>query len=111
MPLKATLLLSGASLLKEEVSTSIEIQARPINLSRSGICLTLGVDADWVTISPKKKINLILEGGLEKKSLTGRVVHHDQGADSIQQRQVLGLEFIPPLDDLARFLVPHELQH
>jgi hypothetical protein len=104
IPLKATLVLSGGSLLKKDSHSAIEIDAHPINLSQTGVCLKLDLDASWVTISPTKEVDLFLERGEAREPLKGKVVHFLQG------HKVLGLEFSTPLKDLSRFLIPEELQ-
>jgi hypothetical protein len=104
IPLKATLVLSGGSLLRKDSHSAIEIDAQPINLSQAGICLRLGLDAAWVTFSHKKEVDLLLERGPERQPLKGKVVHYEE------DHQVIGLEFIAPLSDLSRFLLPEELQ-
>lgn len=104
IPLKATLVLSGGSLLKKDSHSAIEIDAHPINLSSHGICLRLGLNATWDTISPTKEVDLFLERGSQRQPLRGKVVHLEQ------DHRIIGLEFSSPFGDLSRFLVPEELQ-
>ena len=104
MPLKATLVLTGGSLLRENSPNSIEIDATPINLSRSGILLSLYLDVAWQTLKTNQEIDLHLEKGGDRQSMKGRVVHVED------DHRALGLEFIGPLKDISRFLMPSELQ-
>lgn len=101
--LKATLVLTGGSLLDSNSFSTVEIEAHPIDLSRGGMCVTLGLDAHWTTISREKEIDLVLASGGECEPLKVRVVWLEKGD------QILGLEFKAPLQDAARFLLPAEL--
>ena len=105
LPLKATLILTGESLLKRNSPHSVEISAHPNNLSQSGISLTLDLNAPWETLSSQTEIELCLERDLVNQPLKGKVVHLQKG-----DHQTLGLEFVAPLNDMTSFLLPHELQ-
>ena len=102
-PLKATLILAGGSLLKRGLPTAIEINAEPVNLSRSGVCISLGLDTTWETFLMKKEVQLLLERGKESRSLRGRIVHLKD------ENRTLGLEFDAPLPDFSHLLLPEEL--
>ena len=102
--LRATLVLTGGSLLDNNSSRTVEIDAHPFDLSRGGMCVSLGLVAHWTTISREKEIDLVLASGGERKPLKARVVWLEKGD------QILGLEFRTPLQDAARFLLPAELR-
>lgn len=101
--LKATLVLAGGSLLDSSLFSAVEIDARPTDLSQGGVCVTLGLDAHWATISREREIDFILTNGLVSEHLKTRVAWLKEGG------QTLGLEFKTPLHDAARFLLPAEL--
>ncbi len=107
--IKATLLLPANSLLKEDFSSVVEIDAKPINISQGGICVSLGMDAVWLMTSSdhhsKKELEIVLEHGGKSESLKSCVVRAD--AD----HNILGLEFQTPLQYLSPLLVPQEMDH
>lgn len=103
--LRATLVLAGGSLLNSRSFSTVEIDAHPLDLSQGGMCVSLGLDAHWSTISREKEIDLFLGKGEEREPLKAKVVRLEKGD------QVLGLEFKTPLHDMARFLLPAELLH
>lgn len=105
VPLKATLVLAGGSLLKRNLPTAIEIDTHPVNLSRSGVCLSVGLQTTWSTISPAKELELVFERGGERTPVKGRVIH----TSVTGQDRFLGVEFSTPLKDVSRFLLPGEL--
>ena len=102
--LKATLVLTGGSLLDGNSSSTIEIDTHPIDLGRGGMRVALGLVAHWTTLSREKEIGLVLANGKDSEPLQARVVRLEDG------NQVLGLEFKTPLQDTARFLLPAELR-
>jgi hypothetical protein len=100
-PFKATLVLTGGSLLNKDSFRAMEIEIHPIDLSRGGMSLTLGLDSVWATFSPEREVDLYLDRGGERESrLRARVVHVQAGD------HVLGLEFVAPLEDASPFLQP-----
>lgn len=103
-PIQARLVLTGGSLLKKDASHSIEIDVRPINLSRGGVGLTLGVDATWDSIAPSREVTLLLEASGVRAPFRGRVVRYEGGS------RLMGFEFDRPLKEISRFLIPVELQ-
>lgn len=94
LPLKATIVISGESLLKEDTPRSVEIDAKPVNISQSGICLSLRFDGRWNTLLPDKEIELFLQRGRVKQSLKGKIVHILEGG------QMLGLQFCHTLNNM-----------
>lgn len=102
--LKARLVLTGGSLLNKNSPAAIEIDAQPVNLSRSGVCLSLSPDVTWDTLTPKKELFLYLEGAGGRCPLQGRIVHKGEGAST-----TLGMQFAAPLEDVSQFLLPTEL--
>lgn len=104
MSLKATIILKGGSLLRQDFSNEIEIEARPLDLSLSGICITLDLKAHWANIAPHKDVEMILERGHDRQFLRGEIMHMSPGG------RRLGVRFAKPLQNMANFLVPHELQ-
>ena len=103
-PIQARLVLTGNSLLKRDASHSIEIDARPVNLSRGGVGLTLEVDATWAAIAPEKEVSLLLEASGSRAPFRGKVVRYEG------ESRLMGLEFDRPLSEISRFLIPVELQ-
>jgi hypothetical protein len=100
-PLKATLVLSGGSLLNRNSFNAVEIETHPIDLSRGGMSLSLGLDTVWATFSPEREVDLHLDcGGDSGSHVRARVVRIEAGD------QVLGLEFVSPLEDESPFLQP-----
>lgn len=114
MPLKATLVLAGGSLLRRDLPTTVEIQARPINLSPFGISVSLDLQAVWSTLTQTKEVGIFLERGRERHRVLGKIVHLEDlqdPADREAGQRILGLEFSTPLRDVTRFLLPQELQY
>ena len=103
-PLEARLILSGGSLIQASSPRSIEIGARPLDLSQGGICLSLQLDVPWETLTPKKEVSLLLTLGEESWLLPATVVRHEKKA------RTLGLQFSQSLASLTPFLTPPELQ-
>ncbi len=103
-PLTAKLILSGGSLLELTALRTIEIGAKPLNISQGGICLTLLLDVPWETLAPKKEVSLLLSQGDQAWLLPAIVVR--QG----ENHRTLGLRFADPLPTVAPFLAPSELQ-
>ena len=91
IPLRAVLILTGGSLLNQDLSSVIEIDARPINMSQGGICLSLVFDATWNMISTSKELEISLQNGAKSYSLKGKIVR------TVQKDRLLGLEFTSPL--------------
>lgn len=102
--LSAKLILSGGSLLNTTSPRSIEIGARPIDLSQGGICLKLKLDVPWETLTPKKQVYLVINSGASGWLLTATVIHHEK------DHRTIGLQFAEPLQSLIPFLTPKELQ-
>jgi hypothetical protein len=94
--LKATLVLTGGSLLKTESYSAVEIDAHPIDLSEGGIRLFL--DAHWATFSPQKEVDLFLVNSDERKPVKATVVRY------LEDVRELSLEFQDPLD-VSRYLL------
>lgn len=91
--LKASLVLSGGSLLKNS-QNSVEIDTHPVDFSRGGMRLSLGLDAVWTTIAPMHEIDISL-GDTHDTVRKARVVHF------IPQDHSVGLEFISPFEDVS----------
>lgn len=106
MPLKATLVLRGGSLVHKDIQSDIEIEAHALNLSSSGVLLSLDIRTHWGNIAPHKNVELILEHGhgKDRQPLDGQIVRMSPGG------RLLGLQFTKPLANVASFLVPNELQ-
>jgi hypothetical protein len=102
--LSAKLILSGGSLLESTSPRTIEIGAPPLDISRGGIGLSLKLDVPWVTLTPKKRVSLLLSIGSQVWLLPATVVRHQS------EEQTIALEFSNPLDTLSPFLTPKELQ-
>lgn len=100
LSLKVAVVIRGGSLISAGKPHVVEIQAQPINLSQTGICLTLIVDAAWQTIMPHKQVTLVLERGSEKKSLMAEVVRVQ-----LQKHPMVGLKFPKPFYDVSKFLL------
>lgn len=99
-PLKATLVLTGGSLLSNSAH-SVEIETYPINLSRGGMSVSLGFSAVWATISPDREVDLCLgRDGVAESRIRAKIVRV-QPWD-----HVLGLEFASPLENASPFLEP-----
>ena len=106
MSLKATLVLMGGSVLREDFSNAIEIKASPIDMSLSGMRLTLDMKTHWGNIAPGKDVELLLmkDGGSDLQSLHGQIVHVSKGG------RTLGVKLSQPLQNMAKYLIPTELQ-
>ncbi|MBI2066525.1 MAG: PilZ domain-containing protein [Deltaproteobacteria bacterium] len=102
--LSAKLILAGGSLLESTSPRTIEIGAVPLDISRGGIGLTLKLDVPWVTLTPQKKVSLLLNVGSQVWLLPAIVVRHET------ESQTIALEFANPLESLSPFLTPKELQ-
>jgi len=105
MSLKVGVVINGGSLISHDTPRAIEIQAQAINLSRSGICLTLVIDAIWQTIMPHREVTLVLERGPERQSLKAEVVRVQS-----KKHMMIGLKFPSPFSDMSKFLIPEELE-
>ena len=101
--LSAKLVLNGGSLLESSTTHSIEIGAKPLNISRGGICLNLKLDVPWVTLNPQSKVSLLLSFGKQVWLLPATVVRHEK------EGRTLALEFADPMKSIAPFLAPVEL--
>lgn len=99
-PLRATIVMSADSLVSKTNTTSIEMEGRPVNISRGGLCLTLDYDATWEVISSSKEVEIHLSNGDKGCSTRGKVTH--LGTD----RTVLGIQFYHPLIDLPELINP-----
>lgn len=98
-PLRATLVLTGGSLLNKDSFNAVEIETHPIDLSRGGMSVLLGLDSVWATFSPERHVELHLnQTGKPHSRISARVVRVEAG------EQVLGLEFESPLEDASPFL-------
>ena len=105
LPLKATLVLQGSSLLQKNSRNSVEIETRPINLSQGGVCLSMDFNVDWETLTLRKEVEVLLENGPERQPLFGKVVRLERG-----ENHILSLEFASPLRNVTHFLIPEELR-
>ncbi len=103
-PLRATIIMSGDSLLASSAHTTIELEGKPINISTGGVCLTLDYDATWEMLSSSKELLIHLHNGTEHIETRGRVTH--VGGD----RSILGIQFFRPLKNLSP-LVQTDLPH
>jgi hypothetical protein len=98
-PLRATLVLTGGSLLKKDSFNAVEIETHPLDLSRGGMSVAIGLDSVWATFSPERQVELHLnQYGEPHSRITARVVRVEAGD------HVLGLEFEAPLEDASPFL-------
>lgn len=98
LALKATIVISGESLLAERTPKFVEIDAKPVNISRSGICLSMNLGTPWDTFSPDKELDLFLQRGKTKQALKGKIVHILEGG------HIIGLEFCHTLNDMDLLL-------
>ncbi len=98
LPLKATVVISGESLLEERTPKFVEIDAKPVNISRSGICLLINLGTPWNTFSPDKELDLFLQRGKTKQAFKGKIVHILEGG------RMIGLEFCHTLNDMDSLL-------
>ncbi len=105
VPLKAAVLLNGTSLITEGTPYLIEIGAHPIDLSQTGISLSLDVDAAWESLVMQKELDLLLTTGSDQEELKGRIVR------VVDRAHILGLEFACLLKDFARFFIPSHLKN
>jgi hypothetical protein len=97
-PLKATLVLTGGSLLNSATHNAVEIDAHPLDLSQGGIRLSLGLKAHWATFSPQREIDLFLVGDEgRRKPFKATVIRF------LEQDHELSLEFRNPQWDVAEF--------
>lgn len=102
-PLKATLVLTGGSLLNKNSFNAVEIETQPIDLSRGGMSVFLELESVWATFSPEREVELHLDRGGERESrIRARVVHVQPG------EHILGLEFASPFEDVSP-LFPSQL--
>ncbi len=92
--LKASLVLSGGSLLKKNSQNSVEIDTNPLDFSRGGMRLSLGLDAVWSTLAPAHEIDVSL-GGNHETVRKARVVH------IMPKDHSVGLEFLKPFEDVS----------
>lgn len=102
--LRATLVLLGSSLIQEHSYTTFEIDAQPIDLSRSGVGLALRADMEWETLSPSHEVQLSLEKGPLLERLRGTIVYLNR------KEHRVGLEFDSPLNRVSHLFVPSELE-
>jgi hypothetical protein len=91
--LKASLVLNGGSLLKNS-QNSVEIDTNPVDLSRGGMRLSLGLDAVWTTLAPAYEIDVSL-GNNHENVRKARVIH------VLPKEHTVGLEFISPFEDVS----------
>ena len=99
MPLKATVVLNGGSLLHSQACSDVEFDAHPIDLSQGGIRLSLGLQAHWATFSPQREIELFLvndEGG--------RIPFRATVVRFLKDSQELSLQFQEPLGHISEFV-------
>lgn len=97
---RATIVMTGGSLLSVRNETAIELEGKLINISQGGLCLTLDYDANWDILSSSKELEIHLSNGDQRCSTVGRVTHY--GTD----RSILGIKFHKPLTDLDTLLNP-----
>jgi len=100
-PFKATLVLTGGSLLKKDSFNAMEIEIHPLDLSRGGMSFSLALDSVWATFAPEREFDLYLDRGGDRESRVRARVVRVQAGD-----HVLGLEFASPLEDASLFLTP-----
>ena len=101
VPIKASLLIEGGSLINPESLQSVEIRAKAINLSRTGICLVLPFEALWQTASPHHEVTLLFEVGEQKESFHAEVMRIQK-----KGKTMLGLKFSKPFSNMKSFVVP-----
>jgi PilZ domain-containing protein len=98
-PIRATLVLTGGSLLNKDSLNAVEIETHPIDLSRGGMSVLLGLDSVWATLSPEREVELhINRTGEPQSRIRARVVRVEAGD------HVLGLEFEAPLETASPLL-------
>lgn len=98
VPLKATLVLRGGSLLKADSPSAIEITTQPIDLSRGGISVSLQFDALWEALSTTKDLDLMMERDGHEIPIRSHVARH------VREKNLLALEFETPLQELSAYL-------
>ncbi|QQR81844.1 MAG: PilZ domain-containing protein [Deltaproteobacteria bacterium] len=101
VPIKASLLIEGGSLINPESSQSVEIRAKAVNLSRTGICIVLPFEALWQTVSPQHEVTLLVESGDERESFHAEVIRVQK-----KGKTMMGLKFSKPFSNMMRFVIP-----
>lgn len=101
VPIKASLLIEGGSLINPEASQSVEIRAKAVNLSRTGICLVLPFEALWETVSPQHQVTLLVESGKQRETFNAEVIRIQK-----KGKTTLGLKFSKPFSNMMSFVVP-----
>lgn len=101
----ATLILPGTSLvLRKGGNNQIEIQGRPADIGRGGVCIEISFEAPWQSIVNRREIDLLLEKESYRRLFKARVAHSRMG------HKVIGVAFEAPIGDVAPWLLPPELQ-
>lgn len=101
VPIKSSLLIEGGSLINPEASQSVEIRAKAVNLSRTGICLVLPFEALWETVSPQHQVTLLVESGKQRETFNAEVIRIQK-----KGKTTLGLKFSKPFSNMMSFVVP-----
>ena len=101
VPIKASLVIEGGSLINPEYSQSVEIRAKAINLSRTGICLVLPFEALWQTTSPHHEVTLLFEVGEQREAFHAEVIRIQK-----KGKTMLGLKFSKPFSNMKSFVIP-----
>ncbi len=104
VPIKASLVIEGGSLINPEASQSVEIRAKAVNLSRTGICIALPFEALWQTVSPQHEVTLLVESGEQKESFHAEVIRVQK-----KGKTMMGLKFSKPFSNMMSFVIPEFL--
>ncbi len=75
-----------------------------MNLSQGGVCLQLKLDVPWETLTPEKKVTLLLNHGEDDHAIPAVVIRHER------DHRTIGLRFSRPLSSLSPFFTPLELK-
>lgn len=97
-PIRATVILTGGSLLKDDFPTSIEITTEALNISEGGVCLAAPFQTTWETLSPEKEVDLYLTKAESKDGAKDGEGYAVKGTIRRVEKEteLLGMEFKNP---------------
>lgn len=98
-PFHVTLVLKGASLIQKTSFNAFEMDARPINISRSGLCVSLDLNSDWETFSPNHEIEISLKKPGFLQQIKSKIVYLNKA------KNLIAFEFTKPLSDVYSLMV------
>ncbi|OGP16152.1 MAG: hypothetical protein A2053_06140 [Deltaproteobacteria bacterium GWA2_50_8] len=93
--LKVSVLLSGGSLIGLKSPHLVELEGRPLDVSRGGLSLSFDFDPDLSSLEPPSKVDLVLRYEGCKKTARAQIVHVHEG------HRRMGLSFVQPLETLT----------